>query len=174
MQEAVFGGNAIIADDRAAIRDLVRSALGHTWCVFSASNGLQAVEYARFLRAELVILDINMEPLNGIDAASQIRALPGYAGVPLVILTGFDTPEHRRKAQRAGVNSVVTKPFSQRQLQSAIRPLLTASLSAATAHAQPDAPNVLAVHRQVDSISSRQLYDREAGWPDSPPDELRW
>jgi CheY-like chemotaxis protein len=164
MQDAFFGGNAIVADDRQVIRDLVRSALGETWCVFPARNGSEAVAYASRLQAALVVLDINMPPLNGLDACAEIRMLPGYEHVPIVILTGYDDPENRRKAKIAGVDTVVTKPFTGQNLLSVIRPLIAArGNTAGNAHdgyRQQDAKDILAVHRKVDAVAT---YDPANG-----------
>jgi CheY-like chemotaxis protein len=165
MQDAFFGGNAIVADDRPGIRDLVRSALGGTWCVFPARNGVEAVVYASSIQAALVILDINMPPLNGLDACAEIRKLPGYEHVPIVILTGYDDQENRRKAKLAGVDTIITKPFSAQNLLSVIRPLIDARRNTAgnsdDGYRQQDAKDILAVHRKVDAVAT---YDPSNGF----------
>ncbi len=168
MQEASFGGNAIVADDRLVIRDAVRSALGDAWCVFPASNGIEAIAYARSTQAALVILDINMSPLDGIEAGAQIRHLPGYANVPLVILTAYGDPENRRKAALAGVDAILTKPFTAQNLRSVIRPLIAARQDTATRapdrNRQSEGQDILAVYRRVDSVATRRRYDRFTEW----------
>lgn len=163
MQDAYFGGNAIVADDRQVIRDAVRSALGATWCVFPARSGVEAVVYARSIQAALVILDIQMPPLNGLDASAEIRSLPGYATVPIVVLTAFDDQDNRRKARQAGVDTIITKPFTAQHLLSVIR-LLTAARQHATADArlgyrQSDAKDILAVHRKFEAAATHDHDD---------------
>jgi two-component system, chemotaxis family, chemotaxis protein CheY len=168
MQEAAFGGNAIVADDRLVIRDAVRAALGPSWCVFQASDGVEAVSYARSLQAALVVLDINMYALDGIDAAAQIRDLPGYARVPIVILTAFDDPDNRWKARTVGVNAIVTKPFTAQHLLSVVRPLVTARQAIAPPDTEAaklsDAQDILAVHRKVDSVAVRRSAEGFVEW----------
>lgn len=162
MQDATFGGSAIVADDRAVIRDAVRSALGATWCVFAASNGFEAVEYARSVRAALVILDINMPDLNGIEASALIRSLPDYATVPVVILTAFDNQENRRKARVAGADAILTKPFTSQNLVAVVRPLVlawAADPGSPDRARQPDGQDILAIHRKVDSVASRRASE---------------
>jgi DNA-binding response OmpR family regulator len=165
MQDAYFGGNAIVADDRQVIRDAVRSALGDTWCVFPARSGTEAVVYARNIQAALVILDIQMPPLNGLDASAEIRSLPGYANVPIVVLTGFDDAENRRKARLAGVDTIIAKPFTAQHLLSVLRPLIAARQDATVdrrpGYRQSEAKEILAVYRKVDAVAPD---DRDAGF----------
>lgn len=165
MQDAYFGGNAIVADDRQVIRDAVRSALGDTWCVFPARSGVEAVIYARSIQAALVILDIEMPPLNGLDATVVIRALPAYGTVPIVVLTGFDDEENRRRARLAGVDTIIAKPFTAQHLLSVVRPLIAARQDAAAdprvGYRQSEAKDILAVHRKVDAVAT---YDYDNGF----------
>jgi CheY-like chemotaxis protein len=121
----------IVADDSSLIRDNVRSALGPPWRVFVAANGVEAVEFARSLRAQLILLDVRMPRMDGIDACTRIRALPNYANVPIIMLTAYDSDEIRRQAQRAGATTVFSKPFTIEKLRAGIAPLLAASQDAA-------------------------------------------
>ena len=61
----------IVADDSIIIRDNVRAALGEPWRIFLAANGAEAVEYARGIKAELVLLDFRMPRMDGLDACSS-------------------------------------------------------------------------------------------------------
>ena len=61
--------------------------------------------------ARLVILDFKMPRLDGFAACAQIRHLPGYADVPIAMLTAFDDEEARAAARRAGVTAFLAKPF---------------------------------------------------------------
>jgi DNA-binding response OmpR family regulator len=79
--------------------------------VFPAVNGIEAVILARRFRAGLVLLDIAMPRLNGLLACETIRALPGYASVPIIMLTGYADPRMRRSARRLGADDFIAKPF---------------------------------------------------------------
>ena len=68
--------------------------------MLQAIDGLEAIDYATRTRARLVILDYKMPRLDGICACAQIRRLPGYADMPIVILTAFDDDETRAAAQQ--------------------------------------------------------------------------
>ena len=121
--------SAIVADDSSLIRDVLRSNLsasfGH---VHLATDGLEAVEAARALRAALVILDYRMKRLNGIEACREIRELPDYANVPVVLLTAYDDDRLRREADRAGVTFVFPKPVIYAHLMETLAPYLRAHL----------------------------------------------
>jgi CheY-like chemotaxis protein len=79
--------------------------------VFPAGDGVEAVMLARQFKARLVLLDIAMPRLNGLLACQAIRALPNYADVPIVMLTGYNDGRIRRAAQQVGASKFITKPF---------------------------------------------------------------
>ena len=110
-------GAIILAENDPMMRGMIRSMLmraGHQ--VFAAVNGAEAVILAREFRAGLVLLDIAMPRLNGLLACETIRALPDYADVPIVMLTGYHDPRLRRTARRLGANDFITKPFRPGEL----------------------------------------------------------
>jgi len=107
----------ILAENDGLMRGVIRSVLLRAeQLVFPAADGLEAVSLAQQFRARLVILDIAMPRLNGILACEAIRALPGYAAVPIVILTGYDDAPMRLAAKRVGANDFITKPFRADEL----------------------------------------------------------
>jgi CheY-like chemotaxis protein len=102
----------LVADNDVLIRGILRSALtglGHS--VSLAVNGAEAVAVAARQPADLVVLDLNMPHLNGLLACQQLRALPGYADTPIVILTGLDEDTARAAAARVGASGFIAKPF---------------------------------------------------------------
>ncbi len=102
----------IVGENDSLMRGIIRSILLHTGQqVFPAADGFEAVHLARQFKARLVMLDIDMPRLNGLLACEAIRALPGYARVPVVMLTGYNDARMRAAAQRVGANEFVTKPF---------------------------------------------------------------
>ena len=104
MQPDLSQSSVIVADDSSLIRDVLRSNLARSFGhVHLATDGLEAVEAARALQAVLAILDYRMNKLNGIEACRDIRGLPGYEKVPIVLLTAYDDERVRRDAARAGV-----------------------------------------------------------------------
>src|SRR5580658_2442013 len=96
----------IVADNDSMMRGLLRTALekpGRT--LLLCADGMEAVELAEQSLACLVLLDLRMPKMDGIEACQQIRELPRYRSVPIVILTVFDGTELKQRALRAGATS---------------------------------------------------------------------
>ena len=100
----------LIADDNLRIRQVLRTLIeGHEdWDVCAeAEDGVQAVNRAKQFKPDLIILDLAMPELNGIEAAGQIsKALPG---VPMLMLTLYASPLVEKEAEKVGVQRVISK-----------------------------------------------------------------
>jgi two-component system chemotaxis response regulator CheY len=117
----------IIADNDAMMRGLLRTALEQPRrTLLLCADGFEAVELANQTLATLVLLDLRMPRVDGIEACLRIRQLPRYASVPIVILTVFDGDVLRRRALRAGATAFVGKPFSRGALLQVVSPLIEA------------------------------------------------
>jgi CheY-like chemotaxis protein len=117
----------IVADNDSMMRGLLRTILeqpGRT--VLLCADGLEAVELASQTLATLVLLDLRMPRMDGIETCLQIRGLPRYAEVPIVILTVFDGDGLKRRALTAGATSFLPKPFSRAELLQTVDPLIEA------------------------------------------------
>ncbi|MDX2540283.1 response regulator [Streptomyces sp. WI04-05B] len=114
----------LLADDqtlvRAAFAMLVESAPGME-VVGQAGTGRQAVELARSARADLVVMDLRMPDLDGIEATRLIAADEDLAGVKVLVLTTYDTDEHVVEALRAGASAFLVKDTRPAELLDAIR-----------------------------------------------------
>jgi DNA-binding response OmpR family regulator len=107
----------ICAENDPLMRDVIRSALtnaGQT--VFTCSNGGEALSLARQFQARLVLLDIAMPYVNGLEACAKIRSMAGYADVPIIMLTGYTDERLRSSARQLGANDYITKPLRLREL----------------------------------------------------------
>jgi two-component system, NarL family, nitrate/nitrite response regulator NarL len=100
----------LIVDDSALIRRMIRERLEQEggWEVSGeAANGREAIEKAEQLKPDLVVLDLSMPVMNGLDAARELhRLLPS---LPLVMFTNFNMPQLTKEALSAGVSAVVSK-----------------------------------------------------------------
>ncbi|MER7171063.1 response regulator transcription factor [Streptomyces mesophilus] len=114
----------LLADDqrlvRAAFAMLVESAMDME-VVGQAGTGREAVELARSERADLVVMDIRMPELDGIEATRLIAADEDLAGVKVLVLTTYDTDEHVLEALRAGASGFLVKDTKPAELLDAIR-----------------------------------------------------
>ena len=107
------------------VRGVLRVVLmtsGHD--VFMTATGGEAVELASRMRAMLVLLDLNMPKLNGLLACERLRALPGYADTPIVMLTAYDNLAARCASARVGATLFIAKPFRPAGLLAALAPYL--------------------------------------------------
>jgi DNA-binding NarL/FixJ family response regulator len=115
----------LIVDDSSVVRRSLRSVLaGAPGCDIcgEAVDGCDAIEKARQLRPDLVILDLSMPRMNGLEAARELRHLLPH--VPLVMFTNFETAHLRKEAMDAGVNTVVLKTGPVQLLIDSIQSLL--------------------------------------------------
>lgn len=105
--------DVIVADNDSIIRGILRSVLeAEGYTVLSAVNGVEAIDLAMRTRARLIILDYKMPRLDGVTSCVEIRALDGYANVPVLILTAFNDAAIRDRAERAGAAAFLAKPFT--------------------------------------------------------------
>ncbi|CAL9375048.1 Response regulator protein VraR [Streptomyces sp. enrichment culture] len=118
----------LLADDqtlvRAAFAMLVESAPDMV-VVGEAGTGKEAVELARSTRADLVVMDVRMPDLDGIEATRLLAAEEDLAGVKVLILTTYDTDEHVVEALRAGASGFLVKDTRPADLLDAIRTVAT-------------------------------------------------
>lgn len=109
----------LIADDEPKIRMFLRANLNaRGYEVHLAQDGLEAVEMAGQILPDLVILDVNMPRMNGIDACRRIRE---WADMPIIILSVRDEEKDKVRALDKGADDYVTKPFGMEELLARIR-----------------------------------------------------
>ena len=114
----------LLADDqtlvRAAFAMLIESARDMA-VVGQAGNGLEAVERARSSRADVIVMDIRMPEMDGIEATRRIAADDDLAGVRILVLTTYDDDEHVVAALRAGASGFMVKDTRPAELLDAVR-----------------------------------------------------
>ncbi len=112
----------LIADDHAIVRDGVRALLALSediTVVGEAANGQQAVELARTLRPDVILMDIAMPGLGGLEATIEIRKDSPQAKI--LVLTQYEDREYIRRFLKAGVSGYVLKKAAGSELTTAIR-----------------------------------------------------
>ena len=111
----------LVVDDDPAIRALLQAGLGSDgYHLKFASNGAEAITQLGEGFPDVVILDLNMPVMNGLEFLSKIQLEP-VRPYSVVVLTGFDDEKSVETCYRAGVSSVVKKPFTLNKLRVAVR-----------------------------------------------------
>ncbi len=115
----------LIVDDSPTIRKMVKATLNDGRHDFGeASNGLQAVEQLALRRYDLMILDLNMPDMHGLEVISYTRAYERYENLPILVLTTKSSDSTREEILAAGANLYRTKPFKPDDLRRAVDELL--------------------------------------------------
>lgn len=116
----------LIADDDADIRDLVAFKLiqsGHE--VTAVEDGMAALRMVRGQPLDLVLLDIRMPGMSGLDVCRELRAAPGTASLPVILITARSQEGDVELGFEAGADDYIVKPFSPRELSSRVNAVLT-------------------------------------------------
>jgi two-component system chemotaxis response regulator CheY len=112
----------LIAEDSSTMRSLIVStivAMGD-FEIVEAANGFDALRILPREKVDLVITDINMPDINGLELVSFIKGNPNYQATPLVIISTEGSERDRAKGLSLGADAYLTKPFSPQELQSLI------------------------------------------------------
>ncbi|MGE3537009.1 MAG: response regulator [Candidatus Tectimicrobiota bacterium] len=116
---------ALVVDDslstRRALADFVQD-LGFT--VHTAGDGLEAIASMKRQMPDILLVDLEMPRMNGLELAEHVRVHYGAEALPIIMLTSRSTEKHRRSAERAGVNVYLVKPFVEDTMAEHIQQLM--------------------------------------------------
>ncbi len=119
------GPTVLVVEDFEDNRFMMRRLLEMSgYRVVEAVNGEQAVEVAATERPDLILMDLSLPKLDGLEATRRIRQSNGLAEVPIVAVSAHDTSDFHADALAAGCNEYVTKPIDFDQLESLLKKLL--------------------------------------------------
>jgi two-component system chemotaxis response regulator CheY len=96
-----------------------------------AATGLEAIEQLAVNRVQLMVLDLNMPDMHGIDVLNFVRRQQQHHNLPIVVLTTRGDDASRQTAEQAGATMYLTKPFAPQVLANAVRELLMKTADAA-------------------------------------------
>ena len=116
----------LAVDDSAAMRQMVEVTLEAAgYEVICACDGDEALQMARHeTPVDLVITDVNMPNMDGITLVRELRRLPHYKGVPLLMLTTEASSEKKMSGKEAGATGWIVKPFNPERLLATIEKVL--------------------------------------------------
>ena len=126
MPDEVKTNNILVVDDSPTMRRMVITSLGSLQRVKStqAGNGLEAIERLAMEPVDLMVLDLNMPDMHGMEVIDFMRSHQAYRDIPIVVLTTKDEEASRKEALAAGANRYLTKPFDPRKLADVVGSLL--------------------------------------------------
>ena len=112
-------------DDSPSIRQMIKVTLepaGHS--VLEAGDGAQGLSKAQATKVDLVITDLNMPVMNGLELIKALRKQPNLVGLPIVFLTTESNDAVKQEAKSCGATGWITKPFKPEQLLSVVSKLV--------------------------------------------------
>ena len=119
--------NIVVIEDDPAIRLFLRTGLGaHGFKVFEADLGKQGIIEAGIRKPDLIILDLGLPDMDGVDVIKTIRE---WSAMPIIILSARSTEQHKIEALDAGADDYLTKPFGLGELLARLRVALRHSAS---------------------------------------------
>jgi CheY-like chemotaxis protein len=124
----------LAVDDDADLLELVCLSLGTTGHrVLDATSGEQALEHLARHHVDLIVLDVMMPGMSGLEVARRVRSGPLTPGPAILMLSALGSPEDLERAYAAGANDYLTKPFAVRGLVQRAVDLLVSQPLAETA-----------------------------------------
>jgi two-component system, chemotaxis family, chemotaxis protein CheY len=119
---------ALIVDDSSVMRKIIERALRQAGLdplvVREAGTGADGLEQLRTNPVDLIISDINMPTMDGLEFVRQVQAQKLAPGVPVVMITTESSEEHVKQAIQAGARGYIRKPFTAEQVKERVLPLL--------------------------------------------------
>jgi two-component system chemotaxis response regulator CheY len=121
----------LIVDDSSVMRKIVERSLRQAGIdplvVHEASSGTEGLDVLKVKQVDLILSDINMPSMDGLEFLRQIRAQNLAPGVPVVMITTESSEEHVKQAIQSGARGYIRKPFTADQVKERVLPLVQKS-----------------------------------------------
>lgn len=114
----------LVVEDTPDVIRMIRLTLHHDFRVLAATNGAQGLELARKHHPSIIVTDLMMPVMDGLELTAQLRADPKLCHVPIVMLTARNEVESRVAGLQSGVDAYLGKPFSTKELTQTVRSLM--------------------------------------------------
>jgi len=147
----------LVVDDVTESRSMLVEALASVgFIVFDAVNGSDAIERVQLVKPDLVLMDLMMPIIDGAEATRQIRQLPGFERLPVIMVSASAGPEERSKSSAAGASGFLPKPIDHEVLLQTIGEHLSLQWS----------------YRDAGEVSAASYQPASDGWLLPPSEEL--
>ena len=116
----------LVVDDSSTTRSLIASQLSECgdYEIQEAATGFEALKMLPAGKVDLIITDINMPDINGLELITFVRENPIYREIPTVIISTEDSAEDRRRGMELGAEEYIVKPFTVAELRDAVERVL--------------------------------------------------
>lgn len=112
----------LVVDDSASMRQLVSFTIKEAgYDVLEAENGKAAIGKLSTTKVDMIITDLNMPEMDGIEFIKKLRTMPDYRFTPIVMLTTESQEAKRQEGKQAGASGWIVKPFSPEQLLDVVK-----------------------------------------------------
>jgi two-component system chemotaxis response regulator CheY len=122
------GIRVLIVDDSSVMRKIVERSLRQAgldpMTVLEAGSGTEGLDLLRAKQVDLILSDINMPSMDGLEFLRQLRAQNLAPGIPVVMITTESSEEHVKQAILAGAQGYIRKPFTAEQVKERVLPLV--------------------------------------------------
>ncbi|MBO9660967.1 MAG: response regulator, partial [Chitinophagaceae bacterium] len=115
----------LIVEDEAPIRQLIRTLLGEHYLVYEAANGKEALDCMTRFIPHLIITDVMMEDMDGLELCKQVKNIPDTCHVPVLMLSARGTIDQQHEGYDAGADAYLPKPFHNEHLLGRVKQLLS-------------------------------------------------
>ncbi|WP_164891145.1 hybrid sensor histidine kinase/response regulator transcription factor [Botryobacter ruber] len=125
LNELVVEKNSLLlVEDNSEIRQYVKQIFSSTYTIYEAENGEQGLELAQEYLPDVIISDIMMPGMNGLELCSTIKENPSLKHIPIILLTASSSPEMKLQGIEGGAVDYITKPFEKELLVARVESIL--------------------------------------------------
>lgn len=164
----------LVADDSITIQKVIGIIFGgDEYSLTVVDNGKSAVDKAREINPDILLIDALMPGMTGYEVVEVIRSTPSLAAKPILILTGTFEPFDEEKAKKCGADDFIAKPFESQQIVTKVKELLELGSSRAkAAQASPPQPAPEILREQTPEVSAL-IFDIPTPVFDQQPEALQ-
>ncbi|MFB2937697.1 response regulator [Aerosakkonemataceae cyanobacterium BLCC-F154] len=120
----------LTVDDSVVMQEMIKRALGRDYRVIVASNAVDALALIYHEKISVLLLDVSMPGIDGLEFCRTVRNLPQFRDLPIIMLTARDKLFDKVQGRLAGATEYLTKPFDAHQLQQVVEKFVNENLAA--------------------------------------------
>ncbi|QCU90311.1 response regulator [Thiomicrorhabdus sediminis] len=114
----------LYVDDARYMHRVLKLSLPENYAIECVDNGLSALEIMQQQRFDIIISDINMPNMTGLELLSKIRQLPNYKKTPVLLMSAEENPDYRQQGKKLGADGFIIKPFKPDLIEQCLTTLL--------------------------------------------------